>query len=170
MREIVVDGPSPLVLPAYALPKQTREDRVLYVLTTQVTFHTSFGVQRIPAGYVTDFASIPRLVAWRIHPMSDHAWAALLHDWRYAIGEPGKKSIADQMFRERMEIDDVSAVRREIMYEAVHLFGGGGYKSAPRWWSTENFRDPLTGDKVAPPFRREDAFDGQLYGLEPPSS
>lgn len=170
MREQVVDGPSPLVLPAYALPRLSREDRVLYVLTKGVAFHTSFGIQRIPAGYVTDFASIPRLAAWRIHPLSDHAWAALLHDWRYAIGEPGKKNIADQMFRERMEIDKVNAVRRKTMYEAVHLFGGGGYEKAKTWWPTENFRDRHTGMPVIPPCQREDAFDGQPWGLELPTS
>ena len=166
-RQEIVNGRSPLILPAYVMPDQDREGRTLYILTKDVVFYTSFGIQVVPRGYVTDFASIPRIVAWRIHPMDRHAWAALLHDWRYAVGEPGKKDIADRMFEQRMQIDGVSKARRTVMYEAVKYFGGGGYKKAKTWWATDNFRDLRTGNQTPPPCPREAAFDGEIMGLKP---
>lgn len=147
------------------MPLQAREGRVLAVLAREVHFRTRFGWQRVPAGYVTDFASVPRFAAWRIHPLDRHAWAALLHDWRYAVAQPGHKVIADEMFRERMELDGVWQPRRTLMYRAVKLGGGGGYARAPGWWETQNFADPLTGLPAPPPFAREAAFDGGEHGL-----
>lgn len=158
---LVVDGPGPGAVPAYPLPKHRREDRPLYVMARSVLLDG----QLIPRGYVTDFGSIPRLAQWRIDPLDDHAWAALGHDWRYAIGEPGKRAFADQRFLRRMEIDGVNQVRRSIMYRAVRIGGEGGYRRAPSWWESENFRDPDTGLPVPPPFPREMAFDGQRFGL-----
>ena len=42
----------------------------------------------VPAGYVTDFASIPRAVHFIISPFGKHAEAAVIHDWLYALGTP----------------------------------------------------------------------------------
>lgn len=165
MSVLYVDGRAPRVLPAYVLPDVERGERTLAILTRPIGFNTRFGYVEVPEGYTTDFASIPRLVAWRIRPLDRHAWAAVLHDWRYAVGEPGKKHIADQMFLDQMKADGVNAIRRTVMYEAVHNFGHAGYQKAPKWWATENFRDVDTGEPVPPPFSRIDAFDGQARGL-----
>lgn len=165
---LVIDGPVRLgrPLPAYPLPGRARDGRALFVTSRPVRFLTPYGWQEVPAGYVTDFASIPRVAAWRIHPLDRHAWAALLHDWRYAVGEPGKREMADAMFLNRLEMDGVWEPRRTVMYRAVQLGGEGGFKKAPTWWDTENFADPETGCGVRPPFFRTEAFDGQRYGLK----
>jgi len=159
---LIVNGPAPRVLPAYPLPGSNREGRPLYVTSRAIIIDG----QWIPEGYVTDFGSIPWLARWRINPLDRHAWAALKHDWRYAIGEPGKRPFADDGFRERLEIDGVFQVRRTAMYRSVQIGGAGGYAKAKTWWETENFADPETGDPVAPPFARELAFDGQPFGLQ----
>lgn len=164
---LVIDGPVPPFrpLPAYPMPGQDRDGRRLYILARPVQFGTRYGWQTVPAGYVTDFASIPRLAAWRIHPLDRHAWAALLHDWRYAVGEPGKKALGDTMFDDRMRMDGVWGPRRALMHGSVQVGGRRGYARAPGWWETQNFADPETGEPAPPPFAREEAFDGARYGL-----
>ncbi len=164
---IVVDGRAPLVLPAFELVGEARESRPLYVLQRTIYFRTLHGWHRVPRGYVTDFASIPRLLAWDIEPLDKWAWAAVAHDYGYAIGEPGKRQIFDEIFRERMELDGVSAWRRFEMFNGVRLGGQGGYDAAPKWWSTANFVDPASGDPVTPPYAREAAFVGAPFGLRP---
>lgn len=166
---LVIDGPAPDVLPAWPMPRRARAERPLFVIGREIHFRTGFGWVRVPRGYVTDFGSIPQVAQVislaNIRPLGAHAWAALLHDWLYAIGEPGMREIADACFRDRMGIDGVPSVRRSIMYSAVRLGGGGGYNRAKEWWSTENFADPESGVyPVAPPFAREDGFTGRAWG------
>ena len=164
---VTITGRSPAVLPAYVMPHQARGGLTLYVLAAAVTYHTAYGAQTIPRGYVTDFASIPWVAARHISPTASHAWAALLHDWRYSIGEDGKRHIADRMFRDQMILDDVNPTQRDLMFAAVRLFGTGGYRRAKGWWNTDNFAAPWNGRPRRPPFRREDAFDGRPFGLIP---
>lgn len=166
---VIDDQTRPGVLPACYLRGQAREGRPLFVHTRTIHLKTRFGWIRIPRGYITDWGSIPRAATFvtltDLEPLGPHAVGADGHDWRYSIGEPGKKAIADQTFREQMILDRVPAVRRETMYEAVRLFGGYGYAKAKTWWDTENFADPETGERVAPPFAREEAFDGARWGM-----
>lgn len=168
-RPLIVDGRAPAILPACPMPADSREDRDLFVMERTVYLQTVRGWVRIPRGYITDFGSIPALASaitmTKLRPIGRHAWAAIGHDWGYAIGEAGMKPTFDQIFLGRMELDGVPLARRQVMYEAVHLFGGGGYRQAKSWWDTENFADPDTGERVAPPFARADAFAGCRYGL-----
>lgn len=159
-----------MVLPAYPLPGRDRDRHPLYVMERTVYVRTLHGWERIPRGYVTDFASIPVLATvltgLDLQALGPWAWAAIAHDWLYAVGQPGMKDKADDVFLERLKLDGVGALKRTILYQAVHRFGGGGYAKAPSWWSTENFADPETGEyPVKPPFRREDAFIGGPWGL-----
>ncbi len=82
----------------------------------------------VPAGTITDLASVPR-VLWAIFPPHGrYAKAAIVHDYLYeqAIGS---KAFADRVFLEAMEILQVPKWRRVLMYWAVRLFGRGNYKS-----------------------------------------
>lgn len=169
---LIVDGRAPGVLPAFPLPGRDRDRHPLYVMERTVYLHTLHGWERIPRGYVTDFASIPVLATiltgMDLQALGPWAWAAIAHDWQYAIGEPGMKAVADDVFRERLVLDGVDGLRRTILYQAVHRFGGGGYAEAPSWWASENFADPETGTyPVTPPLRREEAFADQRWGLRP---
>jgi hypothetical protein len=83
-----------------------------------------------PAGYVTDFASIPRAVHFIISPFGKHAEAAVIHDWLYALGTPKDRKgrrIADKAFVKALRLLEVGFFTRQIMYWAVRLGGGGGY-------------------------------------------
>lgn len=169
---LVIDGPAPEVLPAWPMPRRARAERPLFVMGREIRFRTRFGWFRVPRGYVTDFGSIPTLAQIvtlaNYRPLGSHAWAAVAHDFGYAIGEPGRREMFDAIFLERMELDGVPKARRAIMHQAVRVGGAGGYRKAPSWWATENFADPESGQyPISPPFAREDAFVGAAWGMRP---
>jgi hypothetical protein len=109
----------------------------------------------VPAGYETDFASIPPFAKLLFPQFGDWAEAAVIHDWLYDVAEPGKKAEADQTFDEAMKYGGTSAVRRLFMYWAVRLGGGGAYSRAqarnPDEWLS-HFVDRTGKALKAPPF------------------
>ena len=111
----------------------------------------------VPAGYVTDFASIPRVGRWLIPPFGRHAIAAVVHDWLYSVGEPGRRGEADDIFRDALEELGVDIARRNIMHGAVTTFGAGGYGRAAETWASQ-FMDWRTGELLHPPAPREAFF------------
>ncbi len=82
----------------------------------------------VPAGTVTDLASVPR-VLWAIFPPHGrYAKAAIVHDYLYEQGI-GCKAFADRVFLEAMGVLGVPMWRRKLMYWAIKFFGRGNYKS-----------------------------------------
>ncbi len=81
----------------------------------------------VPAGFITDYASVPRGL-WNLIPR-DGLWtpAAVVHDfcYRYAIFD---KATADLMFLHGMEELGVGWFTRRLIYRAVRVFGGGAYR------------------------------------------
>lgn len=78
----------------------------------------------VPAGFVMDGASIPRLFWSTIgHPMEgEFVYAAGLHDWECCTRRT-RSPIVHQRFREALKSEGVGAIRRAAMYRAVRLFG-----------------------------------------------
>lgn len=78
----------------------------------------------VPAGYRTDFASIPRFF-WRIlPPIGKYGKAAVVHDW--LCDESPKRMSSDQaadVFNEAMEVLKVGPIKRCVMTKAVKWFG-----------------------------------------------
>jgi hypothetical protein len=120
----------------------------------------------VPARFRTDFASIPAWARAVFPTFGRHAKAAVLHDWLYAIGQPGRKAVADRVFRRAMGELGVPAWRIFVMYWAVRLGGGGPYARAAKDWLI-SFADGETGVLIAPPFPRETAFLAQPNGPKP---
>lgn len=84
----------------------------------------------VPAGFVTDGASIPRFL-WRVcgHPMEAPAVAAaVLHDHDYAAGARTRAE-ADGAFRENLARCGVGRVRSWLFWLAVRLFGRRRYNN-----------------------------------------
>jgi hypothetical protein len=76
----------------------------------------------VPAGFVTDFASVPRLF-WRVLPPWDkHKRASVLHDWLYTEQLVSKKR-ADAYFYEAMGDLGVPQWKRWAMWAAVASCG-----------------------------------------------
>lgn len=85
-------------------------------------------VYDIRKGFMFDNASIPQLLKSFIgggHE-PDFEPAALLHDFMYRK-KLGKKK-ADLYFRKILEYSGVGKIKRNLMYNAVKMFGGGAYK------------------------------------------
>ena len=98
----------------------------------------------VPAGFVTDFASIPQ-VLWNIlPPVGKYGKAAVIHDYLYCSGgrvitvpQAGRalklyysREQCDDIFREAMEVLGVGRIKRNLMWLAVRAFGGPSFKAA----------------------------------------
>lgn len=105
--------------------------RYSFELLAPFEFHVgeypSAEVIRVPAGFVTDLASIPRALWSILPPHGKWAKAAIVHDYLY-VHAIRNKSYADKVFLEGMEVLGVGKIRRTAMYWAVRLFGRGNYK------------------------------------------
>jgi len=80
----------------------------------------------VPAGFKTDFASVPRMLWNIIPPDGNYTQAAVLHDYMY-FRQLFKRSKCDKIFLEAMEVLKVSLWKRKIMYQSVRLFGWIGW-------------------------------------------
>lgn len=111
-----------------------------FILTHSFTYRTSLGGQRyfaivVPAGFVTDFASIPRAF-WRVLPPTGrYGKAAVVHDYLYRTPEiQVTRAEADKVFLDAMADLGVGTVTRRTMWAAVRTFGGRAFQprtSAP---------------------------------------
>lgn len=160
--------PKPLVV-AILDQQDEKEGRTTAIVTYGFAYdHPASGARmEVPAGYITDFASIPPAVRGMFPPFGRHAKAAVLHDWLYLVGEPGKKPFADRVFVDAMEELGVSWARRTTMYKAVQIGGGGGYRREGNAWK-EAFGDWRTGDRLTPDTERGDHY--QAKWPSPPSA
>lgn len=150
------DMPRPL-LAAILDSDIEKEGRTTAVVAECFTYTHEGAEIRVPASFITDFASIPMLARGTFPPFGRHAKAAVLHDWLYSVGEPGQKPFADRVFLAAMKDLNVSWWRRTAMYLAVVIGGGAGYRHAARDWAT-SFGDWRTGERCDPPRKREEYF------------
>ncbi|HCM2000516.1 TPA: DUF1353 domain-containing protein [Salmonella enterica subsp. salamae serovar [1],40:z35:e,n,x,z15] len=83
-------------------------------------------VINVPAGFVTDLASVPRIFWTLLPPDGKYAKAAIIHDYLYDNALRTKKE-ADLIFLDGMTVLGVPEWKRKMMYLAVRLFGKGQY-------------------------------------------
>jgi len=77
----------------------------------------------VPAGFETDFASIPQPFHWFISKLGRYNKAAVIHDFIYQQGHSISRKMADQCFRDGMVDLGVDKWKRTLMYWGVR-FGG----------------------------------------------
>lgn len=83
-------------------------------------------VVSVPIGFITDFASVPRLF-WTILPKwGKYGNAAVIHDYLYMSQERSRKE-SDDIFYEGMVVLGTNKIIAKIMYYAVRIFGGFAY-------------------------------------------
>jgi len=88
-----------------------------------VTDVEQLGCIRVPAGFLTDFASIPRGLWNLMPPTGEYGKAAVIHDYLYRCTLLDRK-VCDQILMEAMQVLGVSWFTRQMIYRAVRLFGG----------------------------------------------
>lgn len=84
----------------------------------------------VPAGFVTDGASIPRFL-WRVlgHPFEAATiGAAVRHDYAYQTGRVPREQ-ADAEFHDNLRADGVGAVKAKLYYFGVRMFGARHYNN-----------------------------------------
>ncbi|EMW9885841.1 DUF1353 domain-containing protein [Salmonella enterica] len=81
----------------------------------------------VPAGFVTDLATIPRIFWTLLPPDGKYAKAAIIHDYLYDNALRTKQE-ADLIFLDGMVVLGVPKWKRVIMYWAVRWFGRGMYE------------------------------------------
>jgi len=83
----------------------------------------------VPAGFITDFASVPRIpIAFLLTADTAHQ-AAVVHDWLYTTHEVAR-DVADAVLREASIASGVPAWRAWLMWAGVRV-GGASHFVAP---------------------------------------
>lgn len=83
----------------------------------------------VEAGFMTDLASIPRIVQSLVPKIAHHLQPAVVHDWLYEYDQGLTRAQADLMFLEGMRDEGVGRIRRNLMYQGVRV--GGAYAWGP---------------------------------------
>ncbi len=145
--------PSSLVPQPVILFNRSKQGRKLFTLNEEFPYcdPVTGDVIVVPKWYVTDFASVPWYGQGVIDPQGPTARAAIIHDWLYTIGQPGKRLEADDIFYRAMIAFGVGEFHTGVAYNAVRTGGEGGYGLRGDW----NFIDPTRPDVAqAPPFAK----------------
>jgi hypothetical protein len=96
---------------------------IVYTLAQDLIYVSDiFGTIVVPAGFKTDFASVPRLLWMIISPIDEHGKAAVVHDYCYYIAYDKKKR-CDDIFREGLIVLRVPKWKVVCMYWSVRIFG-----------------------------------------------
>lgn len=105
-----------------------RDGRSLWRLDAPLVYQSDVAARTItvPAGFVTDFASVPRIpVAWYVAGGEGNK-AAVVHDYLYT-SHLVERPIADAVFEEALAATGQPWWRRKLMWAGVRLFGGTPY-------------------------------------------
>ena len=87
-------------------------------------------VIKVPRGFITDYASIPKIFRPIVLPYGKHSGASVVHDYLYSksceLNIERKK--ADKIFLEILKEEGVNPILARLMYIAVRVFGKIRYK------------------------------------------
>lgn len=82
----------------------------------------------VPVGFVTDFASIPRIFWSVLPPDGKYTHPAIVHDYLYWT-QTGSREDADEILKIMMEDFTVGAATVTAIYAAVRTFGGSAWNN-----------------------------------------
>lgn len=103
---------------------ETRGGRQVIELTRPLSYVTALADGlTVPAGFRSDYATIPRCLWWLFNPAGPYRRAAILHDYLYSRLARCSRFVADAIFREAMARSGVPLHTRLTIYFAVRTFG-----------------------------------------------
>lgn len=83
----------------------------------------------VPTGFITNFASVPRIpIVYELAGDTSSA-AATVHDFLYTT-HPVSRAMADAVLREASAVTDVPLWRRQLMWAGVRAFGWSHWGTA----------------------------------------
>ena len=83
----------------------------------------------VPAGFRTDFSSVPPIFHWFLQPAGKAARAGLVHDFLYSRAANCPRRLADAVFLDLLEHYNVPWFTRQVAWLAVRWLGGRRYQS-----------------------------------------
>jgi Protein of unknown function (DUF1353) len=104
----------------------TNSGRGTWRLTVPLVYQSDVAGETftVPAGFETDFASVPRApIAFLLTADSAHE-ASALHDFLYTPPHPVARAVADAVLKEASEVSGVPAWRAWLMWAGVRIGGG----------------------------------------------
>jgi hypothetical protein len=112
------------------LDARLKDDDRVWVIDSILVYESDIlGFVIVPAGFETDFASVPRVpIAYTLFGGRAHR-EAVIHDFLYRIDSSPcvEKNVADDVFLEAMECRGKSWFVRKMMYWGVRLGGASSY-------------------------------------------
>jgi hypothetical protein len=100
-----------------------------WILTQDFWYDEHGERKKIPRGFVTDLASIPKIFWNLISPWELGDTGPLKHDWRYRNGIDGTQKDADDGLMEDMKADNVPKWKRDLAYAMLREFGRSSWNS-----------------------------------------
>lgn len=104
-------------------------------LVTSFTYHVgelgSPDKIEVPAGFVTDFGSVPRIFWPLVSPQGKAKGAFVLHDFLYFTGQRSRL-VCDAILEEAMEVCGISHFQRWLVWKGVRVGGWAAWKSHRR--------------------------------------
>jgi hypothetical protein len=82
----------------------------------------------VPQGFVTDFASVPRLFWSLLRPDGDYTYPAIVHDWMYWRQDTDRET-ADEILRLGMQDFSIDKATVAAIYNAVRLGAGSAWNA-----------------------------------------
>jgi len=103
----------------------------IYFLTKPIAWKPDrdqgeFEAVYVPRGFVTDFASIPRVFCSVLPSDGEYTYPAIVHDYLYWT-QTRPRDVADKILRFGMQDFGIGAAKIEVIYEAVRLGGGSAW-------------------------------------------
>jgi hypothetical protein len=89
----------------------------------------------VPANFVTDWASIPRVFWLVCSPLDEARLAGTLHDWLYSLKGEAPYNLSrkecDDLFKEALKYDIPPSPywRRVVMWACLRIFGSFAWKN-----------------------------------------
>lgn len=116
----------------HSLDVRAHDDGEHWTVLQSVHFITRVGERiEIPAGYVTDFASVPRCLWAILPPTGRYLYAALIHDRLYGLHNR-RRVECDRIFREAMAASRVPLWQRWVLWLGVRIGGGIAFAHCAR--------------------------------------
>nr|WP_221333727.1 DUF1353 domain-containing protein [Nocardia transvalensis] len=98
-------------------------DAVSWRVREPIEYRGDRDVFVVPAGFRTDFASVPRALVWLVPRYGVFTKAAILHDYLSRDADVTRAD-ADGLFRRALHEEGVSVPQRWMMWAAVRLGSG----------------------------------------------
>ncbi len=99
-------------------------DGKYWILNSPLKYEVNGMNYEVPRGFVTDFASIPRVFWVAFPPCAKYTPAAVVHDYLYWIqSDECNQECADKILLSAMENSNVSWAERKAIYSAVRIAG-----------------------------------------------